>query len=234
VFAMSSPLAEGMSEEKTSLFDKVLQRHVKDGLVDYEAVAKDGDFAAFLSWLADADSAKLGHRADEIAFWVNAYNALAIKGVLDNSPVEKVIHIPGFFKEQKHPVAGTQLTLDEIEKEVIFKKFKEPLLHFVLVCAAISCPNLPSRAYTGEDLMEQMQAVTRSFLNNDHKNRYDGPNNTVFLSQIFNWYKADFETDSKSVIDFIRPYLNEKNRKLVSKESLNIAYLEYDWSLNSQ
>ena len=221
-----------LADKGHALFDNALRRHVKDGLVNYEAIAKDKDFQAFLSWLDEVDVSSFKSRNDEMAFWINAYNALAIKGVVDNYPLEKVIDVAGFFNEQKHPVAGRNLTLDQLEKGTIFKRFSEPRLHFVLVCAAISCPNLPAEAYTGETLAQRIDEVTRSFLNNLDQNRLDKKTKTFYLSRIFDWYRRDFVQDDTDLLDFVTPYLDEEKQAFLSENDVTIAYLDYDWTLN--
>ena len=208
------------------------QQHVNNGLVDYASIKEDENLNAYLLWLAQADTSQIKTPNEEMAFWVNAYNALAIKGVIDNAPVEKIVDVPGFFNEQQHSIAGSELTLNQIEKGIIYKKFDEPRLHFVLVCAALSCPKLASSAYSGSDILERMEKTTRAFLNNPERNRIDRDRKTLYLSQIFNWYKSDFMSDGKSVVDFLKPYFAKDARDFLTRNAVRIDYLEYDWSLN--
>ncbi|NIR52795.1 DUF547 domain-containing protein [candidate division KSB1 bacterium] len=223
-----------LSDGRHELFDRALQRHVKDGLVDYEAMAEEEDFKRYVGWVKNVNVDSFKSRTEEMAFWVNAYNAMAILGVIQNYPLEKVIDVEGFFDKNKHAVAGDKYTLDQIEKEILFKKFDEPRLHFLLVCAAKSCPNLPSEAYTGENIKNKMENVTRTFLNNSGKNRLDKEENVFYLSQIFNWYRKDFVTKKESVLDFIKPYLSEEKQEYLEQKEVTVEYLKYDWSLNEQ
>ncbi|MFQ5601914.1 MAG: DUF547 domain-containing protein [bacterium] len=221
-------------EAEHRLFDLALQKHVQDGLVDYQAMAREQNFQKYVNWLKSVDAASFNSKTEELAFWINAYNALAIQGVITSYPLESVLKAPGFFNKKKHPVARQQLTLDQIEKGVIFRKFKNPKLHFVLVCAARSCPNLPDRAYSSENVFDRIEEVARIFLNNPQKNRLDRENKIFYLSQIFNWYQKDFLSENRSILNFIRPYLEQEKQVFLAENPVTIKYLEYDWNLNSQ
>lgn len=230
---VGSHLAAAADDGGSTLWDKVLKRHVEDGLVNYKALAKDKDFRTYLGWLKSANPDSLSAKEARLAFWVNAYNALAIAGVLENFPIGKVTNVPGFFNKKKHAVAGGEYTLDEIEKQIIFKKFDNPKIHFVLVCAAMSCPKLPSEAYTEANIFQKMDEVTKAFLNNPEKNRLDKKKKIFFVSKIFSWYEKDFVSGpNKTVLDFIKPYLSRDKQKFLSENRVEVKFLEYDWSLN--
>ena len=117
----SSVLSKALPGKNHKLLSQALQRHVADGLVDYEAISKDSDFISYLDWLATADTSDFETREEGLAFWINAYNALAVRGVVKNYPLKRVIDAAGFFKEQKHPVAKGHLTLNQVEKQFIFE-----------------------------------------------------------------------------------------------------------------
>jgi hypothetical protein len=216
------------------LFDRALKQHVQNGLVDYPAMAKDENFLQYLTWLKTANPENFENRQEQLAFWINAYNALAIKGVVDHYPLEKVINIDGFFDKIQYPVAGGSYTLDQIEKQIIFKKLNDPRLHFVLVCAAKSCPALPSEAYTGKTVLVKMDEVGRAFLNNPQKNYLDREEKILSLSQIFNWYQKDFTSEGNTLVDFVKPFFSEAMQKFLSANQVEIRFLEYDWQLNEK
>ncbi|MFQ5708815.1 MAG: DUF547 domain-containing protein [bacterium] len=222
--------AKGQDGQKR--LDRVLKRFVRDGLVDYQAIAKDEDFQQFLAWLETARPESLQTKEERLAFWINAYNASAIAGVIRHFPLKKVLEVDGFFSKEQHAVAGSTYTLDQIEKEILFKKFGDPRLHFVLVCAAKSCSGLPSEAYSGPTVLRKMDEVARAFLNNPRKNRLDRSNKIFYLSQIFNWYASDFTGNGTTVLSFIEPFLSADKRAFISRNKVEIKYLEYDWSLN--
>lgn len=226
--------ARAAGKDGHALFDAALKRHVRDGLVDYLGMARDQEFRQYLGWLKYVNPDTFRTSEDEMAFWVNAYNALAIKGVINNYPLRRVIDGEGFFDKNKHAVAGNKYTLDEIEKKILFPKFKEPKLHFVLVCAALSCPALPAEAYTGKNFRALMETVTRRFLTNPKKNRLDRQNRVLYLSKIFQWYEQDFVKAAGSVLAFIKPYLAPDDRRFLEEHEVEIRYLEYDWRLNGK
>lgn len=126
-------------------FDAILRAHVARGQVDYAAISKERKAAlgAYLKMIAGAKPEALDS-ADRLAFYLNAYNALVIKAVVDRWPqISSVRKIDGFFDRLSYQVGGRQLTLNQLENRVIRPTFKDPRIHFALVCAARSCP--PSR-----------------------------------------------------------------------------------------
>lgn len=231
---LTKPHLGGDENAGHRLFNEALQRHVREGKVDYAGMAKDEAFRKYLVWLRTVQPDSFDSKEEELAFWINAYNALAINAVINHYPLEKVINVDGFFDENQHSVAGGKFTLNQIEKEIIFKKFPEPKLHFVLVCAALSCPNLPSEAYTGKNVLRKMEEITARFLNDPEKNRLDEEQKVFYLSQIFNWYQKDFVSGAATVIDFVRPYLDGDKQAFLDKNKVRVEFLEYDWNLNIQ
>ena len=126
------------------------------------------------------------------------------------------------------------MTLNEIEHEIIRKKFKEPRIHFALVCASISCPPLRNEAYEGYKLNEQLEDQAKLFFNDRTKNKFDLKNRTAFLSKILDWYDNDFGNNDEEVLLFIAKYLPEKLSKDIQEntEEWDIDYLPYNWDLN--
>lgn len=234
-FLVASAQAVGAdSSSGQQWLNEALKRHVRNGLVDYKGMAKDQDFKKYQDWVANAKLEALTNNIGELPFWVNLYNAMAIQGVIENMPVKKVIDVAGFFDKRTHTVAGHEWTLNHIEKEIIFKKFKEPRLHFVLVCAALSCPALQSEIYTSENFEKKLDAVTHVFINNPEKNYLDRKNKIMYLSQIFHWYQKDFVPASQSILKFVQPYLSKDDQTFLQANRVEIKYLDYDWRLNSQ
>lgn len=232
-------------DEGAKYLDAAFSRYVRDGLVDYKSILSDRDFNAYLAWLARTGPSAKTPPLEEMAFWVNAYNALAIHGVILASakpgvnherfkPISSVMKVKGFFDEQKYEVGGRKYTLNQIEKEILLPKFKDVRLHFVLVCAAMSCPGLPSTAYTSSDIDARMTQVGREFIGETEKNLLDKKNKTLNLSQIFNWYRGDFETGNMSLLDFVAEYLPDSDAKFVCENEIEITFREYDWALNAQ
>lgn len=210
------------SQNLVSETDAFLKANVKDGLVNYATIKRSP--AALNALITKLSEAKTFEDDEEKAFLINAYNILVIKGIVDHYPVEGPMAIDGFFDTKKFKFRGGYITLNELEKNTISKKFPDPRLHFVLVCAAMGCPKLASFAYTGEKLEKQLEEQTRKVINDPTFIKTNGPELTV--SQIFDWYAADFGGKDK-VVPFIQKYHLTK-----VKFSPKYSFYEYDWKLN--
>ena len=145
-------------------FDKILRDHVKRGRVDYAAIKARAkkDLDRYVHALGQAKLDGLS-RGEKLAFYLNAYNANVIKAVVERYPVASVAKVKGFFDRKKIRVAGSTLTLNALEHQVIRKRFAEPRIHFALVCAARSCPPLPSRAFSAKRLEQDLERLTHLF-----------------------------------------------------------------------
>ena len=217
------------------LFNQVLQERVKDGLIDYAKLkAKPEKFEKYLDQLATAKPAEMSDDAQK-AFWINAYNALVIKGVIDHYPIKSVKKVKlfnGFFSRLKFHVAGESFSLDHIEHDIIRKEFVDPRIHFALVCASMSCPPIENKVFLPETIEEQLDAVTLKFVTNPEKVRLDRDKRRVYLSKIFKWYKKDFTEGYEGVADFLSDYLPPEDADFVSAKDVKFHYLHYDWDLN--
>lgn len=212
----------GYAQNLDSQIDAFLKSNVKDGLVDYQAIKKNSaELNTILKQLANAPEFE-GN--DEKAFLINAYNIFVIKGIVDHYPVEGPLKIDGFFDTKTFTLRSKKVTLNELEKEMLYKQFPDARLHFAVVCAAIGCPKLASFAYFAEKLDSQLEEQTTNVINDPEFIRLNGPNAKV--SQIFDWYAKDFG-GKESVIAFVQKYLLKK-----VKLSPNYSFYEYDWSLN--
>jgi hypothetical protein len=224
-----------------SKFDQILKTYVNDqGLVDYNGIAGDRTFKAYMESLETAKPDAMS-RDGQLAFWINAYNAVTIDKVIKWKPEKSVreTFVPGvwtstkFFTSRENTVAGRRLSQDDIENDILRKQLKEPRIHFAIVCASSSCPPLPRFAYTAENVQAKLEEETRKYVNSDRGTRIDKEENTLYLSKLFDWYKGDFEYKAGSVLNFIKPYLDEK-RLAFLKQDPKIAYLDYNWALNAQ
>lgn len=222
IFALSVAFSFAQSENKS--FDDFLKTHVQNGLVDYKAIkTKPAKLNELINQIGRAPMLK-GN--DEKAFLINAYNILVIKGIVDNYPVQGPLKIDGFFDKKSFRFRGKMVSLNELEKEILYKQFPDARLHFALVCAAIGCPKLGNFAYSGKNLEDQLEQQTRDVINDSEFIRLSGPNASV--SQIFDWYADDFG-DKDQVIPFIQKYIFKK-----VKLSSDYTFYEYDWNLNEQ
>ena len=221
------------------LFDQVLQKYVdSQGRVNYAGLKNDsGTLESYLDLLAVNAPSDRATFQTGLAFWINAYNALTIKGVLDHYPttsVRKIKLFGGFFSRIKFQVGGRSYTLDNIEHDIIRSEFGDPRIHFALICASLGCPILENRAFVPETLEERLDNATANFINNPEKVRLDRENGVLHLSQIFEWYAEDFEDTHDSVINFISEYLPEADTAFLARAEIQIQYLQYDWRLNAQ
>ena len=218
------------------LFDQVLREHVDEkGRVNYTKLkANPEKLIAYLDLLAFADPEELSYN-ERLTFWINAYNALVIKGVVNHYPitsVRKVKLFNGFFSRLKFQTAGKMYTLDQIEHGIIRTEFADPRVHFVLVCASSSCPPLWNRAYTAETLEERLETATLNFIRNPERVRIDRSKRRVYVSKIFKWYEDDFEVGYDDVADFLADYLPPEDAEYLGSTDVKLRYLDYDWTLN--
>lgn len=123
------------------------------------------------------------------------------------------------------------MSLNEIEHDTLRVDFREPRIHFALVCASLGCPELPKEAYRASDLNRQLDQQARLFLSDTNKNRFDPATATLYLSPIFEWFQADFEVVAGSVSAYVVRYLANPS---ISKPGVIIDYTKYDWSLNDR
>lgn len=217
------------------LFNQVLQEHVKDGRVDYAKLKENPEkFEKYLDQLATAKPSEMSYNA-QIAFWINAYNALVIKGVIDHYPIKSVKKVKlfnGFFSRLKFQAAGETYSLDNIEHDIIRQEFVDPRIHFALICASIGCPLIENTVFLPETIEERLDAVTLKFVTNPEKVRLDRGKRRVYLSKIFKWYKKDFTEGYEGVADFLSDYLPEDDVEFVLAKDVKFHYLHYDWNLN--
>jgi hypothetical protein len=226
-------------------WDALLKRYVDhDGNVNYAAWKRSTDdrraLQAYLALLSRADSTKPADRAAVLAYWINAYNAVTIEGILRLYPTTSIRnHTAKFFgyniwKELLLRVGGRTYSLERIEHEVL-RKMGEPRIHFALVCASRSCPPLRAEAYTSELLAGQLAANAKTFFANRGNFRYDSGSGTFRLSSIMKWYATDFGTDTAGQLRAIAPYLPGGSAATAARRGQGrIAYLDYDWDLNDQ
>lgn len=226
----------------------ILQKHVsQNGTVNYKGFIEDKEFfEKYLQILSDNPPNKKTWSEDEqLAYWINAYNAFTVKLIIDNYPVKSIKDIKKgvpfvnsvwdikFFK-----IGYQEMDLNEIEHDIIRTEFQEPRIHFAVNCASYSCPPLRNEAYTAERLDEQLTDQTRTFLTDTRKNNLSN-SNAIVLSSLFKWYSTDFTnagwwsrlfggTDRTiNLIKFITPYTDSS-----VTENTTIEFMNYDWSLN--
>lgn len=213
-------------------FDGILRNYVVEGKVDYVAIAKAEDFKTYVDYVAKRDVSALATTQEQLVFYINAYNALSIQGVLNDRSPSSFFGRRGFFHSAKYQIAGNKMNLYDFEHKII-RPLGEPRIHFALVCASVSCPKLRSEAYKLDILEQQLDEDARSFINDKEKNWFDVDKKVAHLSMIFKWFKEDFKKNNLSLQQYIAQYVHDKEVvDLLKNNAFKIKYLKYDWSLN--
>lgn len=222
--------APALAEVDHGLYDGVLKAHVKEGQVNYPAIAEDKSFATYLNQLAGATPPSA--KSDKLVFYMNAYNALAMKGIIDGKSPSNFLGRHIFFKSTKFKLAGGETNLHNIEHEIL-RKLGEPRIHFAIVCASSSCPKMRSDAFSAAKLEEQLDGSARNFINDPTRNRYDKKDKIAYLSQIFKWFAEDFDASAGSVQKFIAKYVSDPDvAKELAADGYKVKFLDYSWNLN--
>ncbi len=216
----------------------LLQKYVDDdGLVNYQGFLKDSiDLNSYLDKISTNPPDESAWSAeDQIAYWINAYNAFTVKLILDHYPLKSIkdigsaIQIPFVntpWDVKFIEINKEKLDLNNIEHSILRKKFHEPRIHFAINCASLSCPKLRREAYIAEKLNAQLNEQAIQFINDPKRN--DITIDHVKISKIFSWFKGDF-TKSGSLKDFLNQYSDIK-----INGDAKISFMDYDWSLNEK
>ena len=224
------------------VWDDLLGRHVDGmGRVDYAAWQRQGA-AELEAWLAaqcpfEPDP---GAGPEAMALWINLYNALVIREVLGRFPLASirptVAGIPNwlaflrFFSRPVIVLQGRPLSLNRIEHGILRPRFRDPRIHFALVCAAVGCPLLRQEAYRPERLAVQLEQDALRFLHHPQKLRFEPARATLHCSRIFQWYRRDFLAEAPSIAAYVSRYRPD----LDLPASVRLAPLPYDWALNGR
>jgi hypothetical protein len=221
-----------------SRYARALEAATADGWrVDYGTIARSSDLAAYRRDLAAADPSSLA-RDEQLAFWINAYNASVLALVAQRMPVRSVLEIDGAFTRVRFRVGRAELTLDEIEHGIA-RRFGDALVHFGLNCGAVGCP--PLRAFAGPGLDGLLEANGRRYLADEQRGaRADG--DRLLLSRIFQWFAGDFAPVGSmpsalgSLLGALRPArVLPAVRGLLPErlgDARRVGFLDYDWGVN--
>jgi hypothetical protein len=215
----------GQSSISHSEWDDLLSKLVSSsGLVNYKGFKLSepalDKYLKFISANAPKNSMS---KAEQLAYWINAYNAFTIKRILMNYPVSSINKIDeGKTWDVKWiKIEKNTYSLNDIENTIIRAGFKDPRIHFALNCAAKSCPPLFNKAWTGDKLEYYLDVRTKSFIQNPSFNKIEP--NSAELSKLFDWYKDDFG-------DLVS-YINKYSKVKLTTKSV-IKFKEYNWALN--
>jgi hypothetical protein len=260
---VSVSLSRETFDQSHSVYDSLLKKYVKNGRVDYSGfIASKEEFASYLNTLGSVEQSDYDGWTEEekLAFWINAYNAFTIKAIIDNYPITRsfsivglfvpsnsILQIKGVWDKLKFKAVGNEVTLEDIEHEILRKQFDEPRIHMAINCASVSCPDLRNEAYVPGKLQEQLTQASVSFMNNPEKGLYiDEGDGIVKLSKIFNWFGDDFisiygdgysfkgrNEKENAALNFALVYVDSDSKKeYLKRNNFRIGYLNYDWHLN--
>ncbi len=211
------------------LFDGLLRKYVSStGKVNYKGFKTEkAKLEKYVKQLQTEYSAlKSWSKNKQLAFWINVYNAHTIKLILDNYPVSSIKDINGGKPWDKMfiQLGGKSYSLNNVENDIIRKRYKEARIHFAVNCAAVSCPKLMNQAFTESNLNRKLTQMTKEFLANTAKNQLS--KDEIKISKIFEWYMTDF-TKSSNIIPFIQKYANTE-----INDDAKVSYNNYNWDLN--
>lgn len=205
--------------------------------VDYRALAAAPGWRRLVAGLAGCDPQTLGSRAETLAFWVNAYNVLAIDVVVAHYPVGSIRDVGSLlrpvWKRAAGRIGGRTRSLDEIEHGIL-RPLGDPRIHAAIVCASTSCPSLRREPYAAARIDAQLDDALRRFLADPRKGAaFDPATGRLLLSRIFAWFEADFASRG-GVLAFLLPRLPEEIRAGVAArpDAVRVEYFDYDWRLN--
>ncbi|MFT5567825.1 MAG: hypothetical protein ACI81Y_002780 [Glaciecola sp.] len=207
--------------------DTFFKKYVMDNGVDYKTLSSSREsMKPLMDYIANSDYSSWGLETQK-AYLINAYNILVISKLKNNYPVKSPMDIPAFFDSNSELVNGEQISLNHLEKSILFGLESDPRFHFVLVCGAKGCPPIAIFAYRPSSLEEQLESQTSLALNDDLFVKYNEDINSLGLSKIFEWYAKDFG-GKKKLINYINTY-----RTTPVSMDANVYHYDYDWSINA-
>jgi hypothetical protein len=235
--------------------DAILDTYVRDGFVYYRALKTERSrLDAYIAQLASVKTDPMSREA-QIAFWLNAYNALVLKTVVERYPIQghagqypqhSIRQIPGAFERTQHQVAGRTMTLDQIEQNVL-SSFHDPRLYFAIARGSVGGGRLRSEAFVPEQIETQLSDVERECASRPECVQVDRDQNRLNASAIFSWREQDFVTAyagaatepfqersgiERAVLAFVWPRLLTTEKDFLTKNEWQMAYKPYNWTLN--
>ncbi len=194
----------------------------------------------YLAHLSQADPGQSASTGAKLAFWINAYNAVTVKGILREYPTSSIRnHTAKLFgyniwDDLLLPVGNRTYSLNQMEHDVL-RKMGDPRIHFAIVCASIGCPPLSDRAYTAKEIDSQLGENAKKFFANREKFRYNAANRRIEISPILKWFAEDFGANQAAQLRTIALYLpDQAAQALAASGKASVSYLTYDWDLNDQ
>ena len=223
-----------------SRWDGLLERYIREdngiNLFDYNSVSpQDQDLLS--GYLASLQQLRVTglNSSEQFAYWINLYNALTLRVILDHYPLESIMDISygltssGPWSEELVTVEGRPLSLDAIEHEILRPIFRDNRIHYAVNCASIGCPNLQQNAFTAENIEAMLDTAARQYVN--HPRGVSVTGNRLVVSNIYDWYDEDFGDSEREVIKHLLLYADpDLTGRLEDFKSIDDY--QYDWSIN--
>lgn len=209
-----------------TLWDSLLKKHVSGkGKVNYQGFIQDKkQLETYLIFLEQNQPDLEATLNNQLAYWMNAYNAFTVKLILDHFPVRSIKDIKDPWGQRFFQMGTKWYNLNDIEHKVL-RKLGDPRIHFGINCASISCPKLLNKAFTANNVQTELESLAKDFINDPDQNQLTATQ--VKISKIFDWFAKDFKKEG-DIISFLNEYADLK----VDKDA-KIRYLDYNWNLNN-
>lgn len=249
--AAETPADEG----RRKMLDEILDMDVRDGFVYYRALRADrAKLERYVTALSEADPMTMS-KEEQLAFWLNAYDALVLETVVDHYPIQgrgrgypakSIRQVPGAFEKLMHRVAGRSLTLDDIEQKIL-PDFHDPRVYFAIGRGSVGGGRLRSEAYNAAALPTQLGEVAAECTNRVQCVNIDRDANKVIASPIFSWHEQEFVAAyadkappffasrspiERAILAYVMPRLLTTEKDFLEKNTFQLAYGTYDWTLN--
>jgi hypothetical protein len=227
-------------------WSQVLELFQREDRIDYQALQKNREpLDRYLTTLTHVtpEQYETWNRNQRFAFWINTYNAFTVHLVVQNYPLESIRDLGTIFNKvwdkRFIPLTrfdpqgkGRNLSLNDIEHEILRPRFEDARVHAAINCASIGCPPMRAGAFSAAGLEAELDSQVRAWLADPERNRFDQAKKTMVVSEIFKWFSEDFERDAGSVRDWIVRYAPPDAAKWLRTEKVRRKYVDYDWSLN--
>ena len=224
---VSLSFAQPINKSFHKPWNQLLKKYVTNGFVNYTSWSKSEDrqkLNNYLNNLKNLEGLDTNNPKQQLALYINAYNAYTVKVILDNLGITSIRKIsPNAWDQKIVNITGKIYSLNHLEHKIIRPQFNEPLIHFALVCASISCPALQSIAYTAKNLNTLLKKGVVDYLANPKENIFTAK--TTKVSKLFKWYSSDFGDVKTFLKKYAPKSFNSKNK---------IRFKSYDWGLNGK
>jgi hypothetical protein len=256
-FSFLAPAGQEPSAEaaRRKTYEQILDMNVRDGFVYYRALKSDrAKLDSYLAALGTMAVDKLP-REEQLAFWLNAYNALVLKTVIDHYPIlghateypgRSIRQIPGAFDRLQHRVAGRMLTLDQIEQTVL-PTFRDPRVYLAIGRGAVGSGRLRSEPFVPARIEAQLTEVALECTSRSECIQIDREQNKIAMSAVFSWREKEFVAAfsdqaapafkdrspiERAVLAFVQPSLLTGEKVFLEKNEFQMVYKPFDWTLN--